>query len=448
MTDNPNNENRTFVTEQIKNKPVNKKRLLTKVGTAALCGLVFALCATLVFALAWHLLAPKQKSGSADLSIDTEGREEDTQTEETESSTEGTAGSASDPANDKNASGQTSSTEEAGEKVVIEQVGLGLEDYQALKTQLYSIGHDCESFVVSITGITSNTDWFNNTYENAAAGYGVIVSETDSEYLILAEEGAIPAEGRILVSLNDESTVEASVKAADAGTGITVLSLAKSDLTYSTRSGLTIAKIGSTRRIEGGQLVIALGSLLGKGFSIQTGCVTSSEYEASSTDTNYSLFTTDIPGSNQSSGVLVNTKGELIGLIMPQYNAGKDEDSLTAVSISDIEAVIRLLINGNPIPYAGLSLTTVTETIEKQYGIPSGVYIREVLMDSPAMEAGLQSGDVITAVGTIAVNSVDGFHAQLLTYKSGDQCVLTVERQGQEGYDTVKCTVTLGIQED
>ena len=102
-------------------------------------------------------------------------------------------------------------------------------------------------------------------------------------------------------------------------------------------------------------------------------------------------------GSN-GSGALVNVDGEIIGIVMQGYSSAGDENTLTAISISELKALIEMLSNGQDIPYIGLEVTTVTAAIEREYEIPKGAYIKDVCMDSPAMAAGLQNGDVITEI--------------------------------------------------
>ncbi|HCW28902.1 MAG TPA: serine protease, partial [Roseburia sp.] len=77
--------------------------------------------------------------------------------------------------------------------------------------------------------------------------------------------------------------------------------------------------------------------------------------------------------------------------------------------------------------------------------IPKGVYIKEVKMDSPAMAAGLQSGDVITEIDGEAVISVDGYQTKLLSLTPGDVAEVTIQRQGNDGYTEIKCPVTVSV---
>jgi serine protease Do len=96
----------------------------------------------------------------------------------------------------------------------------------------------------------------------------------------------------------------------------------------------------------------------------------------------------------------------------------------------------------------GVKVSTVTSKIESDYGIPKGVYIREVTMDSPAMNAGLQSGDVITKLNGEEVRSDLAFSNALLELSAGENVRVEVQRKGAEDYTTIKYDVTLGVLEN
>lgn len=113
-----------------------------------------------------------------------------------------------------------------------------------------------------------------------------------------------------------------------------------------------------------------MGSPLGSNYSILTGNITATSYSVSTIDANYAVFTTDIVGSKNGSGALLNLKGEVIGLIMQGFGNGSDQNTLTAIAISELKPLIEMLSNNQDIPYIGLEITTVTNTIAKENDIP------------------------------------------------------------------------------
>ncbi|MCD7709566.1 MAG: PDZ domain-containing protein, partial [Clostridiales bacterium] len=159
-------------------------------------------------------------------------------------------------------------------------------------------------------------------------------------------------------------------------------------------------------------------------------------------DSNYSVFTTDIVANKTGSGILINTDGELVGIVMQDY-AASSTNTLTALAIAELEPVIDLLCDGSDVPYIGLDISTVTEKIANEYDIPKGVYIKEVEMDSPAMIAGLQSGDVITSIDGKSVMTDSAYSSEILGLTPGETYPITVMRQGSSDYSEIIYDVTV-----
>ena len=411
-----------FIREQIKNKPVNRKKAAAKVGICAICGAVFALAAAVTFVLAEpvvrKILCPQEEENPDSVNTyiaDTEGVTEVEQ---------------SDP-------DVTSQAQES----------LSIADYQTLQNQLYAIGSQANHSIVTVTSVVSNTDWFHNSYESEGQGSGVIIQENASEVLILTEQKVITDSSRITVTFIDDTTAGAVMKKYDGNTGIAVLSVARSDISDSTLDTISIAEFGNSNGVTKGSIVIALGSPLGTNYSILTGNVTSTDNEISTIDHNYSIFTTDIVASKSSSGILINVSGQIVGMVMQDYSNSSEENTLIAVSSTELKSMIDMLAEGKDIPYLGMTVTTVTEKIEKEYDIPEGVYIKEAMMDSPAMAAGLQSGDVITKINGEKIASDTAYSSQVMKLTPGDTIPIVVQRQGADGYSEITCEVEVGILE-
>jgi serine protease Do len=130
---------------------------------------------------------------------------------------------------------------------------------------------------------------------------------------------------------------------------------------------------------------------------------------------------------------------------MQDYSTSQAENTLIAISASELQLIIDKLCAGEDVPYMGIRISTVTSKIEGAYGIPKGVYIREVTMDSPAMNAGLQSGDVITKVDGEEVATDLAFSNALLEHSAGDVMKIEVKRKGAADYSAIEYEVTLGV---
>lgn len=413
-----------FIKEKRKEIPVNKKKLATQ--AAYVCGMAFLFGVIASFVIAFlhpkieEMLYPKQKpmvSIPEDELTENTSEEHSEHTEITETQKE---------------------TEEPIDMLVWKPT---IEDYQMLQSQLYAVGQQANRFVVTVTGIQSETDWFNNDYENKDQGSGIIIANNSQELLILTEKKIIVSAQELYVTFMDGMTVPAAMKQYDGNTGIAILSVSLSEIEEETMKLISIAVLGNSLAVPQGTLAIAVGSPMGVNFSILTGNITSNTNTISTIDANYKIFTTDIVASESGSGALINTKGEVIGLVMQDYSRQGDENTLTAVSISDLKALIEKLSNGKEVAYLGLGISTVTGEIEKTYDIPRGVYIKEVKMDSPAMAAGLQSGDVIVEMDGTVITDEAAYERKLLHLKPEDKVSIVIKRQGVNGYVSIRCDV-------
>lgn len=424
------NDKFSFINEKIKEKPLNKRRLLLHVGYIAGVAAVFGVVASLVFAFFQpkfsQMLYPEQEpvvTIPKDDIADTEATEQ-VSTEEPE---------------------QPETEEPILPEPEPEPREFEIADFQKLQNELYAVGREANKFVVTVTGVKSDTDWFNNAYESKGQASGIIIADNGQELLILTERKVISGAEEIFVTFINDVTVEASMKKYDGNTGIAVLSVLREEVDEGTMNAIAVAELGNSLVTPQGMIAIAVGSPLGTTYSVLTGSITSTTNSISTVDTNYTVFTTDIVGSTKGSGVIINVSGQVIGLVMQDYSSDGDQNTLTAISISELKTLIEMLSNNQDIPYIGLELTTVTNDIANEYDIPKGAYIKEVKMDSPAMAAGLQKGDVITKMGGEAIFTVDSYESKLLELKPDERVKIVVERQGTGGYKEITCTVDVSV---
>lgn len=418
-----------FIREKIKEKPLNKKKIMVRLGVSALCGLVFAIVACIVFVIFFSVMY-KQNQGGKIVLVDNDSETEMVTETQTEAITET----------------QTQDTQEPeAQPQPTEIKEFTLEDYQKIQSQLYSIGSEANKSIVSITSVKSDTDWFNNTYDSVGTSAGVIVSESDKAVYILTEKKAISDASKIRVTFINEDSADAKMYQYDGNTGIAILSVEKESLEDVTLRMIHMAQFANSNLVSKGAITIALGSPLGTNYSILAGTITSTDNEITTLDRNYRVFTTDIVSTANGSGILINTEGEVIGLVMQDYSARDNENTLTAIGIRELEPIINLLLQGKQIPYIGMNVTTVSDKISREYDLPKGVYIREATVDSPGMLAGLQSGDVITKVDGEEVQTVSEYYDEVLKLDLEEEYIIAVMREGNSGYSEVKCKVKPGV---
>ncbi len=421
----------SFIKEKIKDKPINKRRLLLKAGFNLLCAVLFGVTACFVFVLLKpHIekqLYPEEES--------TIKIPKDVVPQEIQPA----------PKKEEEEEPEEMPEEEPEKEPVVVKEELEPEDYQALQNKLYEIGKQANKSMVTVTGVTSGMDWFDTPYENENSSSGIIIGNKDEELLILTEKKIIADAKSIHITFIDESEASASLKKYDGNTGIAVIAVPLSEISDETMNEISVAELGNSYSVTQGMSVIAIGSPLGTNYSILCGTITSSQNMVSTIDTNYTIFTTDIIGSENGSGVLIDLNGKVMGLVLQGYSNQNNRNTITALSISELKQVIEDLLNNLDISYVGLRISTVTNAIAEEFGIPKGVYIKSVELDSPAMAAGLQEADVITAInGEEIINTVQ-YYQKVYEREAGDEITITVKRQSGEGYTDLECKVTVGI---
>ena len=163
-------------------------------------------------------------------------------------------------------------------------------------------------------------------------------------------------------------------------------------------------------------------------------------------DSNYKLMTTDIYGSSSASGVLINLRGQVVGIIDMSKNSPDLSNLISAVGISDLKKLVESLSNDKDIAYFGVYGVDVTESANEELGVPLGAYITEIDMDSPAMNAGIQSGDVILKWNDMEIESYQDLVSTLLLEEPEKTVSITLMRQGPEGYTEMETTAVLGLK--
>lgn len=414
------NQEFAFIKEKIKEKPVNKKRLLIRAGFNMFCAVIFGAVACFVFVfLKPHMEEWLQPPQDSTITIPPDKAEEEE-------------------------SKEPEKTKETKKTVYIQEE-LGVEGYQALHKEMYAIGKQANKSVVTVTGVTSGTDWFNTPYESQNQASGIIILNNGQELLVLTEKKVIADASALSITFSDDQTVSASLKKYDGNTGIAIVGVALTDIPEETMGRIEIAQMGNSLTLNQGTIVIAIGNPLGANYSILCGNITSTQNKVTTIDNNYTIFTTDMVGSENGGGVLINLSGEIVGLVLKDYSSQGDRNTITALSISELKGVIQELSNNQDIPYLGLRVSTVSDEIVAKYALPKGVYVKGVEAESPAMAAGLQEADVIVKLNGEEIVSVEQYNQKLIAMKPEQTVTIAFKRQKGEGYVEMECSTTVGV---
>ena len=320
---------------------------------------------------------------------------------------------------------------------------LTLQEYSDLYQQISEAASEPKSYVVVVQGFTNDVDWMNNSFEDEKQASGFLVADTGKEYYVLTEYRVVDTVDRILVTFCDGNTVDGHFLKQDEATGLAVIKISRNDLSKETRDVIAVGELGSASSVNQGDLVLALGSPSGYPDSVVCGRVTSTTNVKSTVDSEYHLLTTDIMGNSEGSGVLVNLDGKIVGVIAQSFSGEADTGVVTALSISDLRKLIEQLSNNEDLIYLGVRGQDISSSLSQKTGIPTGIYVNSVEEDSPAMNAGIQNGDVIVKVGNESVETLSRLRTRLDQSKKDQKIKVTAMRKGAEGYVEIVFDVTL-----
>ena len=295
--------------------------------------------------------------------------------------------------------------------------------------------------VVSITSTVETYGFYGfGAQESEGAGSGFIIAKTDENLMIATNNHVVADAKSLTVGFVDDTTAGATVVGTDTDADLAVISVMLSDLSEDTMSKIKIAVLGDSDKLKVGEAVIAIGNALGYGQSVTTGVISAKNREVSFTDGTMTLLQTDAainPGN--SGGVLVNLNGEVMCYAIP---------------ISTAQGVLTDLMNAGTIKkdeeaYLGIVGKTIDSSYSQALGMPSGIYVSQVVSGSPAEEAGIAAGDIITAFEGNGVSTMEGLKEKLSIKKAGTKVKLTLKRANQNGeYKEQTVTVTLGKKSD
>ncbi|MDE6671729.1 MAG: trypsin-like peptidase domain-containing protein [Ruminococcus sp.] len=323
--------------------------------------------------------------------------------------------------NTGNNSGTALTTEEVVQKVLPSVVGVESEFTVTSNNNGYYYG-----FGMPTTSVATGT------------GTGVVITEdgyivTNAHVIYDSEYGAGLSE-KITVHMSDDNSYDAEVIGYDTDCDLAVL---KIDAT-----GLTSAEFGDSDSLMLGESVIAIGNPLGFDLknTVTSGIVSGLNRNITINDKAMNLIQTDTAiNSGNSGGPLINKYGQVIGINSSKMSASYGEASIEgigfAIPSNETSKIIDDLMSYGYVtgkPQLGISCQDVTENVSRMYNMPVGVYITEVSAGSASEKAGLQSGDIITAVDGMEVSTAEELNAQKNTHSAGDTITVTYVRNGNE----------------
>lgn len=323
---------------------------------------------------------------------------------------------------------------------------LDIDNYRELQKAMNDVATEAGKSVVEVIGVSGEQDWTDESYDNKNSVSGLIIADNGQELLVYGKTSILKDAKEIHIRFSDGNTEQASVKKKDESLGFAIYAVSGSSIEQSTWTQISTAKLGSSNSVQKGDAVAVLGKPFGYAGAVGFGTIANSRNELDADDGSYQLLCTDIGAAEDGTGVIVNLSGEVVGIIDQSISDNSSKRLVTGYGISGLKSEIELLSNGQAVPYVGIRGLDVTAEIEAQ-GIPNGVYVQTVEPDSPAMAAGIQSGDIITEAAGKKISSLAVYQSVMRDQKSGSKIRLKGQRQGSGGYVDISFDVTVGSKE-
>ncbi|MBO6137557.1 MAG: trypsin-like peptidase domain-containing protein, partial [Lachnospiraceae bacterium] len=325
-TDENKTENYQFITEKRKNKPINKQKILWRVVSTVILAVVFGAVSAGVFTLMVRSNGSADTRERVDFTPEEQTPEDpveaDTSSDNATVSAESAAVeevSQNEPEKEEAEDRRTVSAASTGTRIInnkiVQKVSIGISDYKKLYEDLYEAATRASRSIVTVTGISSDTDWFENTYENTDQASGLILADNGRELLIVVESKNFDEDDRIRVEFSDGTKADGKRGMSDANTGLMIVGVEMDQIGEETQEEIREAALGNTSASGMvGEPIIAIGSPIGLN-SIAYGFVTSTGQTLNMVDRNIHLVNTDIYGSRGASGVIVDYNGSVLGII-------------------------------------------------------------------------------------------------------------------------------------
>ena len=284
-----------------------------------------------------------------------------------------------------------------------------------ISTDVTSVASNVMPAIVAINAdVTEKVQTFMGTMEQkgTGSGSGIIVGKNEKELLIATNNHVVDNADKLQVVFNDGTKAAANLKGTDAKMDLAVIAVSIADLKQGELSNLKVATLGDSDKLSVGEPTIAIGNALGYGQSVTTGVVSALNREIKSDEVKGTFIQTDAainPGN--SGGALLNSKGEVIGINSSKRGGEADKG------------------------YLGITVMT-PQGVE-------GAYVESVEQNGAAQKAGIQAGDIITALNGQSVSKREDLTNQLSYYKAGTEVTITVLRRESTTYGQKDLKVTL-----
>jgi Do/DeqQ family serine protease len=261
-------------------------------------------------------------------------------------------------------------------------------------------------------------------------GSGVIV---DAGGLVMTNNHVIEGATEVKIALADKREFEAEIVLKDSRTDLAVLRVKDG------RERFPAIEIGNSDELQVGDVVLAVGNPFGVGQTVTHGIVSAlARTQVGITDYQFFIQTDAAINPGNSGGALVDLAGRLVGLNTAIFSrSGGSQGIGFAIPVNMVKVVVASAKGGGTTvrrPWLGAKLQNVTPDIAESLGLkrPVGALVATVMEKSPAVRAGLKTGDLIVAIDGQTVDDPNAFDYRFATKPLGGTAQIGVVRGGKD----------------
>ena len=459
-----NDQDYPFIKETIKKRPVNKKAAVQKILMAALCGIIFGACAALTIAATMPAMlkvlgkeAPEQEevtlsppaASQTETSAEDAGAAGVTGTVD-EMSAEGDGQGAAEPSGQESAGeGEASGTVKAESAAPGNEAEGGVsgetesaadadgmradlaDHLENIYNEIKKIAAEPQKALVRVTGIGDKENLLDHSSLTYGDEEGIIFLKNKDAFYILTRSETLGDSGKFRVDFSTGDSGEGTLCGADERTNLLVIKVGMDELDDETAQTVPAVSLATEADQEQADPVIAIGSPTGDAGTLVYGNITSVLGKYRIPDAEYTILTTDMVGSSSGGGVLLDMDGQMTGIM---FTDGEEDGTVVrAVSAAQLRPLLEMLSNGENIRYTGIIGETVTEEKAEELEIPLGIYVDSVEENSPAMAAGIQSGDIIFELDGREVRTMEEYSEVLQDLPVQQRADLSLYRRMPSG---------------
>ena len=311
-----------------------------------------------------------------------------------------------------------------------------------LSDGMSQIAEEPRRALVRISAAGEDSDLLDDSFLEYGDEEGFVFLKNSEAFYILTVSDQMQEADKFTVTFSDGTVTDGILCKKDLRTGFFVIKVPFTSVDEETQEKIPAAPLVAADDMKQTESVIAIGSPSGDYDSLMGGTITSVTGTLKVADEEYGMLTTDMVGSEEGGGILLNSSGEVAGII---WNQEEDRTNvIRAVKTAQLRPLLESMANGEDICYIGIMGATISSYQSENLDVPRGVYVDAVDEDSPAMTAGIQNGDILHALDGQEVQSMEEYASVLQGLNKGTRTTVNVYRKNPSGeYEDVQLKVTI-----